>query len=657
MMHSFSQTLLSILLVCNVFYSSQAFSQILPDDFHSFQHAERSLLEKNIKSRANLDLGKLEQQRMFDVLYYRLDIAINPDSKTIDGVLDLSNNLEVTTVSGAGIDTFIHEQDILTIHLASTLEIDDHTTISISYNGTPQPEGLGSFIFGSSEDGGPLIWTLSQPFFAHTWWPCKDLPEDKADSVDVTITVPEDLTAVSNGILNDVIENGNGTRTFAWHEGYPIASYLVSLAVADYDFRRDYFVTADGDSLPLEFYVTKEKSERAFSPSSAFQKTEDMLEVFTGLFGPYPFIDEKFAQVEFGAGGGMEHQTAVSLNVPRLGPSEFLVSHELAHQWWGDMITCRDWEHIWLNEGFATYSEALYIETHSGKTALKDFMVAITAPEDEWGSLIRNNTGSAESILADVAFDKGAWVLHMLRTIVGNEMFFKILRSYASDPAYQYSTVVTDDFQEVAEREYGTSLSWFFDQWVYNDGRPHYQIGWNVLNDESEYNVKVTIDQTQSGIVYQMPLDIFIETLDGKSEVFSVLNNSRRQEYTFMVDEEPFHVTLDDSNKVLKEIDVDIVRPAVIPEFFTLLPNFPNPFNPSTIVHFKTRITAHVTLKIYSVTGQEIKTVVSETLAQGVYRFPWDGTNNSGKPVAGGIYLARMTSNNFTDVIKMVLVR
>ncbi len=153
----------------------------------------------------------------------------------------------------------------------------------------------------------------------------------------------------------------------------------------------------------------------------------------------------------------------------------------------------------------------------------------------------------------------------------------------------------------------------------------------------------------QSGIVYQMPLDIFIKTLDGKPKVFSVINNSRRQEYTFMVDKEPFYITLDDSNKVLKEIDVDISRPPVTPEFFTFLPNFPNPFNPLTTVHFKTRITAHGTLKIYSVTGQEIKTIVSETLAQGVYRFPWDRTNNTGKSVAGGIYFARMTASNFTD--------
>ena len=490
-----------------------------------------------------------------------------------------------------------------------------------------------------------LIWTLSQPFFAHTWWPCKDLPEDKADSVDVVITVPDGLTAVSNGVLRQTVENPDGTKTFFWHEGYPVPPYLVSLAVSGYDVRKDIFTTAGGDTMPVEFYVTPEKSGTAFGPGSAFPQTLDMLRVFSELFGNYPFLNEKYAQVEFGAGGGMEHQTATSLNVPPAGPNVFLVSHELAHQWWGDFITCRDWHHIWLNEGFATYSEGLYLESLGGKPALKDFMGSITAPPGEWGSVFRDNIDDVDDILTGVVFEKGAWVFHMLRSVVGDALFFEILRAYGSDPGLMYWTAVTEDFQAVAERVYGA-------------GRPHYRLSWDTEKSGDLHKIRVTIDQIQQGIPFTMPLEIFVEMLDGKTEVVSVMHDVVSREYTITVQEEPVFVSLDDSNKVLKEVVLDNSKsPPDVPEIFTLFPNFPNPFNPATIIHFQTRRTTGVTVKVYSVTGSEIKTIVNRRLTPGIYRVPWDGTNSSGTPVGGGIYFVRMTAENFVDVNKMVLIK
>lgn len=447
MIVSLKNIFFTIVLVCSIQLSySTAQTMEYSQNPHYFRAEEmEGLLKRAGSLKHNNEPGILEQQRKFDVQYYNLNISVDPLSQSINGILgitaksvindlerillDLSGNLTVTAVTGTDIDTFFHESDLIDIALTTPLSAGELTSITVEYEGKPRPEGLGSFIFGNRGNGEPLIWTLSQPFFAHTWWPCKDLPEDKADSVDVVITVPDGLTAVSNGVLRQTVENPDGTKTFFWHEGYPVPPYLVSLAVSGYDVRKDIFTTAGGDTMPVEFYVTPEKSGAVFGPGSAFPQTLDMLRVFSELFGNYPFLNEKYAQVEFGAGGGMEHQTATSLNVPPAGPNVFLVSHELAHQWWGDFITCRDWHHIWLNEGFATYSEGIYLESLGGKPALKDFIGSITAPPGEWGSVFRDNIDDVDDILTGVVFEKGAWVLHMLRSVVGDALFFEILRA------------------------------------------------------------------------------------------------------------------------------------------------------------------------------------------------------------------------------------
>ena len=533
--------------------------------------------------------------------------------------------------------------------------------MDVNYSGKPQSSGFGSFAFGKREGSNePLIWTLSEPFYARTWWPCKDLPEDKADSAGIAVTVPENLTAVSNGLLTNINNNGDGTRTFFWHEKYPITTYLISLAVSAYEYTVDYFRYSPTDSMPVEFYITPEKSAGAFGSYSGLPQTADMLEVFSALFGLYPFPDEKYAQVEFGWGGGMEHQTATSLYVSAVGTSEYLVAHELAHPWWGDMVTCRDWHHIWLNEGFATYSEGLYLEARDGRAALNDYMQDIKKPIGYWGSLYRENIDNLWDIFSNTVYDKGAWVLHMLRYVVGDETFFNILQTYASDPLLVYGTAVTEDFQAVCETVYGESLDWFFAEWVYGVGRPYYKYSWTSMRLEDLYNVTVKIDQVQDGIIFTMPLEIYIHGID-KTVMFKVINNDVQKEYTLMVDTNPISVTLDDSNKVLKMADLVSGGvngdPGVLPDLFSLYQNYPNPFNTETTIELRTRIPAYVRIKIYSIQGQEIKTLLARHCTPSLYRLTWDGTNDYGIPASSGIYFVRMNADSFDDVKKVVLIR
>jgi aminopeptidase N len=339
-------TLIIVFSVANIFVPGFLLSQSLyeiPEDFHDFRQSEQKRFDNFALHKYAEDPEKIEQQRQYDVTWYGLDIAVDPVLQTVSGsvsiqgksvvsslqtvVLDFSNGLVVNAVNGDNVSSFTHNQNLINVQLTSSLASGNEFEITISYEGTPPPSGFGSFVFATRQGSNePLIWSLSEPFYARTWWPSKDIPEDKADSADVSITVPQELTAVSNGVLREVKTNGDGTKTFFWHEQYPITTYLISVALSDYDYFVEYVSTSANDSLPLEYYITPEKSSGAFSVSSGLTETKEMLSVFSELFGPYPFAGEKYAQVEFGWSGGMEHQTATSINI-RHGNNKRLEQH------------------------------------------------------------------------------------------------------------------------------------------------------------------------------------------------------------------------------------------------------------------------------------------------------------------------------------------
>ncbi|KPK92535.1 hypothetical protein AMJ80_06530, partial [bacterium SM23_31] len=242
-------------------YVHNAFSQSVINpagDFHSFRKSEQDKFVRFATMKQADDPEKVARQREFDVTYYGLDITVDPVTETIDGivhitarseidslfsvVLDLDTNLTVSGVSGSNIVSYNHDNNLLTIYFTVGYNLGQTFDMDVNYSGKPQSPGFGSFAFGKREGSNePLIWTLSEPFYARTWWPCKDLPEDKADSAGIAVTVPENLTAVSNGLLTNIRNNGDGTRTFFWHEKYPITTYLISLAVSEYEYTVDYF--------------------------------------------------------------------------------------------------------------------------------------------------------------------------------------------------------------------------------------------------------------------------------------------------------------------------------------------------------------------------------------------------------------------------------
>ena len=613
-----------------------------------------------------------------DVTYYKLDLNITYTPQYLNGIvtvnfksvsnslttffLDLQNSMSVdsVTMNGSAI-SFFHPLNIpkLYITLPSPFVYGQAGSIVVYYEGVPGSSGFGSFEFGTDKSGGQTIYTLSEPYGASDWWPCKDTPADKADSSDVWITVTNNLTGVSNGLLQQVVDNGNGTHTFEWKNSYPIAQYLISLAIANYARYTTYFKFAPADSMPITNYIYKTDSTQ--NTISLLNEVATMIGIYSKHYGPYPFLKEKYGNAEFGWSGGMEHQTITSLG----GFYETLIAHELSHQWFGDKVTCKTWHDIWLNEGFATFSEALFYEDQYGKQAYDSYITNLMAAAkvDKKNSVYVDDISSVSRIFNyATTYAKASIVLHMLRGIVGDSIFFNVLRSYNSDPKFAYGVATTSDFISVAENISGRNLDYFFNEWLHGYGYPFYQYSWNYTYAGSgNYEVSFTISQTPrtNPSFFIMPVQLKIST-DAGDTILTVFNNLSSQSFNLIVKGMPTELVFDPNNFILKEAMLSGQPQEIIPTEYTLDQNYPNPFNPLTIIHYRLPQISNVKLYITDVTGRIIKTLVNEEQISGSYYVHFNG-----HAYPSGVYFFTLQANSsssgsgqsFMQTKKMVLLK
>jgi aminopeptidase N len=626
-----------------------------------------------IQERAEAERVKkaLVDQGTIDVLHYELSLDIDPDTETIDGtvliealavvspiqsvILDLFDNLTVTDVRENGSSVgFTHEDDLITIALGLNYQYQDTIRLAIDYNGQPagvnDELGLTAFTFGTHPRpaGEQLsIFTLSEPFFARAWWPCKDVLPDKA-TARLKISVPDTLVVASNGLLESEEPLPDGKKRFVWFESYPITTYLVSLAISNYRTFRDYYRVSPIDSMAVDYFVYPEDFEEA---KKAFAVTVPMIEYYSGLFGEYPFVDEKYGMAEFGWGGAMEHQTCTSMSagmIDSTGRADWVIAHELSHQWWGDMISPGTWADIWLNEGFATYCEALWFEKEGGFEAYIDW---IRRHRSRYG--FQGTVYDPDNLFGITVYWKGMWVLHMLRGVMGDTSFLNALQAYAADDMHAYKNATTVDFKGICENEYGSSLQWFFDEWVYGTGEPRYQYFWSQNSSEMNGPVDVTIRQIQSGPLFTMPVDLHFTLLSGDISIdttITVWNEMEVQHYRFQLADRVTNVTLDPDDWILKssvESDLDPLSMGVNP----------NPFNASAKFTFETGEPGTVEITIYGVNGARVKTLFKDPLPPGFHQVVWDGTNDGGEQVASGVYFVRLQALEGTLVRKAVLLK
>jgi aminopeptidase N len=540
---------------------------------------------KYVIGKEDSDLRKddpaiVAKQNQFDVTHYDISLSFDIEKKIISGevvvsavcvsdtlndiYINLLDNINVAKVNLAVKDnpsgkdvSFIKKNDYIIFKSDSQINNNDSFKVKIVYSGQPEKRGFDSFSFKNIYES-PVIYNLSEPTFGPTWWPSKDLPDDKA-LTNMHLKVQRGFKGVSNGILEDTVQNEDGTTTFNWKNSNQISTYLVSLVVAKFAYWDDSYVSLDGNqTMPVVYYVLYKDSLKS---RTDWKNTPEMIKCFSKAYGEYPFINEKYGMVEFGwTSGAMEHQTITSMGYLLLsgdGRYENVVAHELAHQWFGDAVTLKDWKNIWLNEGFATYSEAVWEEYKNGKKAYLDYVK--NTDFGYFSGTVYNPDGFIDdySVYATV-YQKGGWVLHMLRGVLGDEIFYKGIRDYFEK--YKYKNATTEDFIAVMEEVSNQKLDWFFDEWVYTGtGRPKYEYSWKFEDFQNQqnsgkYSVRLQIKQVQTDrAVYIMPVKISIITEAGEKE-FTVFNDSKEQSFLLAVDSKPTEVKIDKEGWILKKI-------------------------------------------------------------------------------------------------------
>lgn len=496
------------------------------------------------------------EQSAFDVRHYDLKMSVDPDKKSIEGVLtmrakivaatdvivlDLDTPFTVSSVTSRGKSLkFDRTPKQISVKLGRTARIGSNVEIAVAYSGIPKtapaPPWVGGFVWSKTKDGQPWFATAVQMDGADLWWPVKDHPSDKPDTVALHFTVPQPLVAAANGRLQSVVDNKNGTRTYNWFVSQPISNYCIALNVAPYKVIKDSMKSVAGDMIPIEFYVLPEHFDKG---QELVDKTKDYTRFFEEYLGPYPFRADKLGIAET-PHLGMEHQSITAYgNEFKYDKNGFdwLMFHELGHEWWANLVTAPDWNDFWIHEGFQSFMDALFAEKRLGREQyVKSLPDRIKATKNLKPLAPRVPMTTTAMYLqppdyvkgdGDI-YGKGALVLNTLRGLIGDDAFFRALRrmSYA-DPKMekvkngkQFRFGTTDEFQRIAERESGRKLDWFFEVYARSAKLP-------TLVVESTVSSARFTWRTENNLPFELPIEVRvgdeIRKLDmkGKTAVIS----------------------------------------------------------------------------------------------------------------------------------------
>lgn len=544
--------------------------QSAPFPYPSLEEREAFYKESHIaldKSRflAAEPTAAILAQEDFDVTRYFLDLEFVVSSRTVEGsvtitadslimglqtaTLDLYDNMAVSAVTTGGANlAHTHGGNVLQVTLDRPYDIGETFEIVVEYGGSPVSGSFGWNKYSQFSEG-EMVWSLSEPEGARTWWPCKDRPDDKA-MVEAWYTVQNSWTATGNGVLTGTSKKGR-KMTYMWQASYPLTTYLVSIAATDYVSWSETYVDLLGNPMPVDHYVYPEDLADA---QESLNRTVDMLGFFAQLFGEYPFVDDKYGHSAFPFSGAMEHSTNTSYGYVLLNGGhnyDFIVAHELAHQWWGDSVSPETWPDIWLNEGFATHSEALWVEHEGGPEAYRDYMNSF------WRENFTGPLYDPPSLFGSTVYDKGGWAQHMLRGVLGDTAFFGGLSNWYT--GRQDGVGNTAQYQATMEAEYGASLDWFFQEWVYLQNSPRYEYGWTTADlGTGAYRTWLRVDQVQTDAgTFTMPIKVTLVTGSG-SEVRTVWNDTADQDFTLDTTEPLLDLIFDEQDWILKAEETEI---------------------------------------------------------------------------------------------------
>ena len=609
---------------------------------------ENELKSYQIKSDFNVNPNTLN----YDLKYQRMDVNLDPAVNYISGSVtshflakesmasiyfDFTNQIPVSSVTYHG-SSLVFEQlptKELKINFPTAISTDTLDSLIINYSGVPDNNGRTYFYVGTHA-GSPVLSTLSEPYGAQNWFPTKQSLNDKIERFDFKITTPDQYSVGANGLLqSETLLTGNKKLTF-WRTQYPMAAYLAALSIGVFVKSDD---TVGSTSFPFVNYLYPDTCTNT-GVLENIEWTKEAMAIFENHFGPYPFSNEKYGHMEFAVNGAaMEHQTMSSMN----SFGKFTIAHELAHQWFGDKITCGSWNEAWLNEGFATFAEYLIYEKNTMTPAeflnhLQFHLNSITSFPG--GSIYVNDSdlGNIPTVFSGrLTYQKGAFVLRMMKWILGDDYFYQMLREYVANPNFAYQYATTENFKNQLFTSTGKDFTEFFNDWIYGEGYPTYTIKWN--QPAANQNLHFLISQKQSHpsvSFFEMPLQIKVTGTNGEM-VNLVLNNTQNnQSFSELINFKVANVSFNDDLQMIEKNSVVTYDPSLLQTITNQKQKvllYPNPVRNE--INFK---------GILNKSSYELYTVDGALIEKGNYS-PSNSIKVSNLPV--GIYLIKINGEIF----------
>ena len=618
------------------------------------------------------DTAHFYMKHSYDVLKYKLDLDIyhcyqTPPSKEftakevitfkVDSALNsiglnaVNFSLAVDSVGMAAV-SFSHLSDTLKIQLTRTFQPGEIVEIEIYF----KHKNVTDNAFYAA---GGFVFTDTPPEGSRKWFPCWDRPSDKA-LLDLTAKVPATVKLGSNGKLADSLLIAD-TLWYHWTSRDPVSTYLITIS-SKINFLLDivYWHLPDNpnDSIPARFYYKYPEiptpMELLIIPMTSF---------FSEKFGVYPFEKIGFATLNsYFPWGGMENQTLINLRSN--GWQEGLISHEFSHQWFGDLITCGTWADVWLNESFATYCESVWIEHTNGYSAYKshlegqaNYYLGANPGLPIYNPAYAMQTPDPNTLYnTAIVYDKGACVLHQLRYVLGDSLFFQLLYSYATDTNFMFKNAVTEEFIQKVNQISGQDLTWFFQEWIYHPDHPEYYNAYEFQDlGNGNWNVKFLMKQTQDQTVFfRMPVQIQVQFTDQTDTLIQVINDVNDQLFEFTFSKEPKSLAFDPyRNILLKQATiVEGIQQKNKVAGYHLYQNVPNPFMNSTIINYQVPKPSAVKISVFDSAGNLIDIPADRKHEAGIFSLQFNR-----KDLPPGVYFYKMESGDFNATRRMVLVR
>lgn len=605
----------------------------------------------------------MPEQAAYDVNYYDIDLNIHPDIKRIDGsvlcrvriiepldtlVLDLVNYYTVDSVlikKNSGVfdhASFTHTADFIKVMIPDGSQIDDLVSVHVFYRQTGALPSYYPILWRKTPENNPWICSTCEVHGAYWWWPCKDHPSDEPDSVSLSFTVPNPLECISNGRFLDSTDNGDGTSTFRWFVSTPINNYNIAINVADYSLITEDYFSVSGDTIPLYFWVIPESYNQALAYMDVFRNEFNFLE---SICGPFPFATDKHGFVHT-CYAGMEHQTIVAYGANFQIDSycmDYIHYHELSHEWWGNLITAKNWNDLWIHEGIATYTEALYIEHVLGMESYHEFMNFNMSNSSNDIALAPREEQDTYAALQNNPYWRGSSVLHTLRYHLGDSVFMELLARWAYPDSTDFNNtngrlcrlMTTDDMMIQAEQVTGRELDNFFEVFFR-------EVEFPVLIVDREADTSWFSWSTETNV----PLDLNIP----------VLVNGIPQ--TVVMNEGEGYLAISVSDSLVIDPDKWILMKKPVVTGTTIIgkdmdaeilsQNYPNPFNNFTTITFRIPKTSYVTMELTDNRGRLVKTLVSEKMDAGTHQ-----VSLSAEGIIPGTYLYTLRADGINLTKKM----